>query len=50
MITSMTGFGRASIEGPVGQVNIEIRSVNARFLDIQIRCHANYSVCRAATT
>ncbi len=38
MITSMTGFGRASIEGPVGQVNIEIRSVNARFLDIQIRC------------
>ena len=38
MITSMTGFGRACVEGSAGQVNIEIRSVNSRFLDIQIRC------------
>jgi len=34
----MTGFGRSCVEGDVGQVSIEIRSVNARFLDIQIRC------------
>ena len=38
MITSMTGFGRACVEGSAGQVNIEIRSVNSRFLDVQIRC------------
>ena len=38
MITSMTGFGRACVEGFAGQVNIEIRSVNSRFLDVQIRC------------
>ena len=41
MITSMTGFGRSCIEGDVGQVSVEIRSVNARFLDIQIRCPQN---------
>jgi len=34
----MTGFGRSCVEGDVGQVSVEIRSVNARFLDIQIRC------------
>jgi len=38
MITSMTGFGRTCVEGSAGQVNIEIRSVNSRFLDVQIRC------------
>ena len=38
MITSMTGFGCACVEGFAGQVNIEIRSVNSRFLDVQIRC------------
>jgi len=34
----MTGFGRTCVEGSAGQVNIEIRSVNSRFLDVQIRC------------
>lgn len=37
MITSMTGFGRGSAEGQSGSVGVEVRSVNSRFLDIQVR-------------
>ena len=37
MITSMTGFGRGSAEGESGSVGVEVRSVNSRFLDIQVR-------------
>lgn len=37
MITSMTGFGRGSAEGESGSVGVELRSVNSRFLDIQVR-------------
>ncbi len=36
-ITSMTGFGRGSAGGNTGSVGIELRSVNSRFLDIQVR-------------
>jgi uncharacterized protein (TIGR00255 family) len=37
MINSMTGFGRVEISLPEGQVQWEIRSVNHRFLEIQMR-------------
>ena len=37
MITSMTGFGRGSAEGQSGTIGVEVRSVNSRFLDIQVR-------------
>lgn len=37
MIASMTGFGRGSAEGEGGSVCVELRSVNSRFLDIQVR-------------
>lgn len=37
MIFSMTGFATASQETPYGSFNLEIRSVNNRFLDIQLR-------------
>ena len=37
MITSMTGFGRGSAEGQGGTIGVEVRSVNSRFLDIQVR-------------
>lgn len=37
MITSMTGFGRGRAEGVGGSIGVELRSVNSRFLDIQVR-------------
>jgi uncharacterized protein (TIGR00255 family) len=33
----MTGFGRATREGPFGQITVEIKSVNHRFLKTQFR-------------
>ena len=38
MISSMTGFGSGSAGGEHGQVKVELRSVNSRYCDIQIRC------------
>ncbi|HEY7803140.1 MAG TPA: DUF1732 domain-containing protein, partial [Orrella sp.] len=37
MIQSMTGFGSAQAAGDTGSVNIEIRSVNSRYLDLSFR-------------
>ena len=37
MIQSMTGFGSAQATGDTGSVNIEIRSVNSRYLDLSFR-------------
>ncbi|MCG7755979.1 MAG: YicC family protein [Nitrosomonas sp.] len=37
MIVSMTGFAAATQEMPYGSFNLEIRSVNNRYLDIQLR-------------
>ena len=37
MIKSMTGFGKASLENETRHYQIEIRSVNHRFLDINIK-------------
>ena len=37
MIHSMTGYASASLESPRGALSIELRSVNARFLDLQFR-------------
>jgi uncharacterized protein (TIGR00255 family) len=37
MIHSMTGYAAATDETPRGALNIELRSVNARFLDLQFR-------------
>ena len=36
-IQSMTGFAAATREGGAGSVSVEIRSVNARFLDLSFR-------------
>jgi len=38
MITSMTGFGRGVVEARGARVSVELRSVNSRFGDIQVRC------------
>jgi len=36
-LNSMTGFGRIEAQAPDGQLEIEMRSVNHRYLDLQIR-------------
>lgn len=42
MPLSMTGYGNSLIEDRLYSVNVEIRSVNHRFLDINIRLPKNY--------
>lgn len=37
MINSMTGFGRTEVQTPDGQLQLEIRSVNHRYLDTQFK-------------
>ncbi len=39
-IHSMTGFGRAAAERQGLRIGVELRSVNSRYLDIQVRCPA----------
>ncbi|MFA6749126.1 MAG: YicC/YloC family endoribonuclease, partial [Candidatus Riflebacteria bacterium] len=34
MISSLTGFGRASLTDEAGRVSVELKSVNNRFLQI----------------
>ncbi|MGE5640220.1 MAG: YicC/YloC family endoribonuclease, partial [Clostridia bacterium] len=33
----MTGYAAASAEGAGGRLSLELRSVNSRFLDVQMR-------------
>jgi uncharacterized protein (TIGR00255 family) len=37
MVSSMTGYAVASAESPGGALTLELRSVNARFLDVSLR-------------
>lgn len=37
MIRSMTGYGKASAALPAGMVTVEIRSLNSKFLDLNLR-------------
>lgn len=37
MIQSMTGYAAATLDSPRGRLSLELRSVNARFLDLQFR-------------
>ena len=37
MIQSMTGYAASSADTPRGTLSVELRSVNARFLDLQFR-------------
>jgi uncharacterized protein (TIGR00255 family) len=37
MVKSMTGYGLASFEGGTYQINIEVRSLNSKFLDLNLR-------------
>tara|TARA_Y100000590_G_C15659030_1_gene991819 strand:+ start:287 stop:1147 length:861 start_codon:yes stop_codon:yes gene_type:complete len=35
MIKSMTGFGRGSVKSKAGEINVEIQSLNSRFIDLK---------------
>lgn len=41
-ILSMTGYAVAARETPFGSLNIELRSVNNRFLDVQFRLSEDF--------
>ena len=43
MITSMTGFGRGELRKNGYEIATEIRSVNNRFLDLQLKLPKSYS-------
>ncbi|MBI5267920.1 MAG: YicC family protein [candidate division Zixibacteria bacterium] len=36
-MNSMTGFGRARLSSPLGQITVELSSVNNRFLELSVR-------------
>lgn len=48
MIASMTGYGRASATSDVGTMTAEIKSVNSRFLELQLRGDVPAAVENAA--
>ena len=43
MIKSMTAFGRAAVEGEDKDITVEIRSVNSRYFDCNVRLPRTYS-------
>ncbi len=47
MIYSMTGYAVAGVESPMGAINLELRSVNHRYLDVQFRIPDDLRVLEA---
>lgn len=43
MIRSMTGYGRKEIESGIIRLTIEVRSVNNRFMDVQVKSPRSFS-------
>lgn len=43
MISSLTGFGRASFTDEAGRVSVELKSVNNRFLQLEVRLPYGYN-------
>lgn len=48
MIKSMTGFGRAEVQDKDGKFTVEIKSVNHRYLDFNIKMPKKFSFFEAA--
>src|SRR5699024_12858367 len=48
MIKSMTGFGRAELQDEVRRFTVEIKSVNHRYLDFNMKMPKKLSVFEAA--
>ena len=47
-VISMTGFGSGKAEGGAAAVRATVRSLNGRFLDVQIRCPAPFRELESA--
>ena len=43
LLKSMTGYGRAKIENDEREISVEIKSVNHRFLDLNIKVPRLYA-------
>ena len=48
MIHSMTGFARTEARGPYGRLAFELRSVNHRYLEMQLRLPEEFRPLEAA--
>jgi len=48
MIKSMTGFGRAELIDEEKKITVEMKSVNHRYLDINMRMPKKFSVFEAS--
>ncbi len=44
MINSMTGYGRGSFIGDKGEISVEIRTVNNRYLDVALKLPKSFSI------
>ena len=44
MIRSMTGFGRYELEAHERRINVEIKAVNHRYLDLSIKMPRSFNV------
>ena len=45
MINSMTGFGRGEVQDAQFKITIEMKSVNHRYLDVNVRVPRKLSFC-----
>lgn len=43
MVRSMTGFGKSELSYPQGELKIEIKSINHKYCDVNIRCHKSFA-------
>ena len=50
MIKSMTGFGRGSAKSKEGEINVEIQSLNSRYIDLKFLGYLFSRVCRKLGT
>lgn len=49
-IRSMTGFGRGAAASALGSLEVEIKSVNHRYLDLRLNLPREFAACEAALT
>ena len=50
MLKSMTGYGKGEAAAPNGNFLVEIRSVNHRYCEVNLRCPTRYAFLEAELT
>ena len=48
MLKSMTGSGRVKVENAYREILVEVRSVNNRYLDCNVKMPQNLQLCRGS--